>query len=173
MSRRDLVRKLAIPALVIFVISIIILIAKEPIRDKQYKKHLLKLNEHIGKLAQQYQDYLTTSATEINSIPVSPDVIGKIESKIHKENPTIKLYLWMSNNNEEFVFGAPSAVFTRLNQGYDKHEQKIINEGYYMDRNDFLVKLVDLHKEIDFTEFNTETKNEEKTYYRRVFKDSR
>ena len=173
MSRRDLVRKLAIPALVIFIISIIILIAKEPIRDKQYKKHLLKLNEHIGKLAQQYQDYLTTSATEINSIPVSPDVIGKIESKIHKENPTIKLYLWMSNNNEEFVFGAPSAVFTRLNQGYDKHEQKIINEGYYMDRNDFLVKLVDLHKEIDFTEFNTETKNEEKTYYRRVFKDSR
>jgi hypothetical protein len=173
MKRRDLVRKLAVPALIIFVVSIIGLIVEQPIRKSNYKEHINKLNIHIGKLSQTYQDYLTTTAREINSIPVSPEIIGKIESKVHKENPAVKIYLWMSDVNGRFLFGAPSAVFSRLNQGYNKHEETIIKEGYYMDRSDFLIKLVDLHKEINFAEFNAPTMNNDKTYYWRVYDESR
>jgi hypothetical protein len=173
MRRRDLVRKMAIPAAIILFVSIIGLILAAPIRNTLYKRHIQKLNAHIEELTENYQDYLTDTAQQINTIPVDPEIISTIQSKVLKEHPTIKLYLWMSDARGDFLFGAPSAVFTRLNQGFDRYYETIKNEGYYMDRNDFLIKLVDLHDHIDFTEFESPTMDKDKTYWYRVYREER
>ena len=172
MSRRKLIRKLVIPAIAVFVVSIIILILELPITKSLYKTYIKNLESHISKLTEQYQDYLTTTAKEIKSIPVAPDAIGKIQSKILKEEPSIKLYLWMNDVSGEFIFGSPTAVFKRINQGFDRYKETILAEGFYMDRNDFLIKLVDLHKYVDFTEFNSAVKNKDELYLWREYNES-
>jgi len=171
MKRRQLICKLVIPAIIVFVFSIIIILSESPIEKAKYRENLYNLENHIAKLTQHYQNYLSTTTQEIKSIPVSPDIIGKIQSKILKDEPTVKLYLWMSDVNGEFVFGTPTAVFKRFNQAFNRYEETILTEGYFMDRNDFLIKLVDLHEYVDFTEFNNIKDNDE-FYWWREYKES-
>jgi hypothetical protein len=59
----------------------------------------------------------------------------------------------MSNPEGTFIFGVPYPVFERLNKSYNKHQDVIEADGYYVDRNDFLLKLVHRHEGIKFSQF--------------------
>jgi hypothetical protein len=59
----------------------------------------------------------------------------------------------MSNPEGKFILGVPYPVFERLNKSYDKYRDVIEADGYYVDRNDFLLKLVHRHEEIRFSQF--------------------
>jgi len=173
MNRKTLVRKLAIPALVIFIFSIIGLIFEQPIRKAQNKKRTETLNEHIAMLTIRFQDFLNATAKQITGIPVDAHLVGKFQSDLLKDNPSLKLYLWLSDVNGNFIFGAPAAVFLKLNKGFEMHRDKILSEGYYMDQNDFLMKLVDLHDLVDFSEFVPKEMDKEKSYWWRTYRESR
>lgn len=153
MDRRKIIRRIAQIAGIVFIISLIGLLMQFPYRSWHYNKHLYQLNEHLDALTSTYQDYLSSTAQKIRSLPVAPEIISEIQSKFLQERQNIKFYLWMSDIKGEFIFGVPSAVFSQMNVAFDKYRETIEKDGSYIDRNDFLAKLVDKHAEIDFSEF--------------------
>ena len=73
----------------------------------------------------------------------------------------------MSNQHGEFIFGVPAQIFAKLNAGFDKNSDLITRDGYYKDRNDFLMKLVDKHDNIDFSDRALSEQDGPKYYYDR------
>jgi len=171
MSRKKLIGKLAIPAAIIFVVSILVLITQIPYRNSQAEKREKILKNHVSSLTQQYQKYLTETATRIASVPVDPKIIGDTQSKILQEKPQIKLYLWMIDNNGEFVFGSPATTFSKINTAYDKYKDSIESDGHFLNRNEFLESLITYHNNIDFSEFESKTVFKNQNYRWRFFKE--
>lgn len=173
MKKNILVKRLAIPGGIVFIVSVLGLLIIQPLRDANYRRHVKRLNNRIATLTMRYQDYLFTLAGAIKQLPVDPSTLTEIQSKMMEENPNVQSYLWMSSDQGEFVFGAPSAVFLRMNQGYDRYQEVIQSDGYYMDRDDFLEKLVDKHDAIDFSEFATPAMDANQYYEFRVYDENR
>jgi len=172
MNRKKLVRNMAIPVAVVLIVSITILICQLPFRSWQYKKHTTALNDHINELTSEYQNYLSTVAEEIKNMPVDPHIIGEIQSKLLKDYQRIKLYLWMSDTQGDFVFGAPSTVFSKLNIGFDLHKDVIDKDGHFVDRDQFLLTLVNHHNNIDFSEFQDRGVPKRSQYKYRFYKEA-
>jgi hypothetical protein len=124
-----------------------------------YKEHVAELNAHLTELTQKSQADLTEIAGKIAGIETGgiaeSRVVAELQSAFLRDNQNIdqaKKYLWMSNQRGEFIFGVPAQVFAKLNAGFDKNSDIINRDGHYKDRNDFLMKLVDKHDNIDFSD---------------------
>ncbi len=159
MNKKKLIRKMAIPAAIVFAISIVALLLFEgPVESRMYKQHVARLNAHLAELTQKNQAALAEIAGKIGVIESggigASRVVAELQSEFLRENQKVgqaKKYLWMSNQNGEFIFGVPTQVFARLSEGFDRNRDMILKDGYYKDRNDFLMKLVDRHDNIDFS----------------------
>ena len=81
MDRIKLIRKLAIPSAIIFVVSILVLLSNIPYRNFQNEKRIEKLNSHITNLKQQYQKYLTETAAKISSVSVEQKIISDTKDR--------------------------------------------------------------------------------------------
>ena len=153
MDRKKLIVKMALIGLVVFLIAssgrIFELVHKETIREELTGKR----KNLITELGREYQKYLNETAAKIRQLPIDQHLINQIASDVLKKSPVTKLYLWMSNPEGKFIFGVPYPVFERLNKSYDKYRDVIDTDGYYVDRNDFLLKLVHRHEEIRFSQF--------------------
>jgi len=153
MERKKLIVRMALIGIVVFLIAsagrILEVVHNESIREE------LKRNwkNQMTNLGREYQDYLNETAAKIRQLPIDQLLINQITSDVLKKSPVTKLYLWMSNPKGEFIFGVPYPVFERLNKSYDKYKDVIEADGYYVDRNDFLLKLVHRHEEIKFSQF--------------------
>lgn len=175
MNKKKLIRKMAIPAAIIFVISIIALLLIEgPLESRMYQEHVATLNAHLADLTQKNQAELAEIAGKIGALPTGEisgsRVIADLQSEFLRENQKVgeaKKYLWMSAPNGEFIFGVPASVFARLNEGFDRNKEIIGRDGYYKDRNDFLMKLVDRHDDIDFSDRVPSEQEGAKYYYGR------
>jgi hypothetical protein len=159
MNKKKLIRKMAIPAAAIFVISIIVLLFKRPVENNLYQKHVARLNEHIAALTQENQKYLAEIAKKIAAAGsgdlAASRAVADLQSEFLLENQKLnqaRKYLWMSNQRGEFIFGVPAPVFAKLNDGFDKNREIIIADGHYKDRDDFLTRLIDKHEDIDFSD---------------------
>ncbi|MCI0695494.1 zinc ribbon domain-containing protein [candidate division KSB1 bacterium] len=160
MNKKKLIRKMAIPAAVIFIISIVVLLLFEgPVEQRLYKEHVAELNAHLAELTEKSQADLAEIAGKIAAIETGEigesRVVAELQSEFLRDNQNIdqaKKYLWMSNQRGEFIFGVPVQVFAKLNAGFDKNSDIINRDGHYKDRNDFLMKLVDKHDNIDFSD---------------------
>ncbi|MCU0644835.1 MAG: zinc ribbon domain-containing protein [bacterium] len=155
MNQTKIIRKIVFPALIIFIVSIGIILCQFPYRNSQDKKRVEKLKNHSSALTRKYQAYLTSTAQKIKAIPVDQRIISEIQTEILQESSGTKLFLWMSDTNGEFVFGVPPVVFDQFNSAFDKYSDVIQKDDYYQGRNDFLMKLIDKHNEIDFSEFGS------------------
>ncbi len=172
MNQRKIIRKTALPSLIVFLISIGIIFCQFPYRSWQNKKRIQRLNNHSAGLTKKYQSYLTTTSKKIKAIPVDHRIISEIQSEILQQNSEEKLYLWMSDVNGEFVFGVPPVVFNQLNSAFDKYSSVIQKDDYYRDRNDFLMKLIDKHDKIDFSEFASTVPPGDLNYQWRFYKEA-
>jgi hypothetical protein len=160
MNKKKLIRKMAVPAAIIFVLSIVMLLLFDgPIESRMYESRVAQLNAHLTTLTQKSQTELTEIAGKIAALATAEisasRVVAELQSEFLRENQKIgqaKKYLWMSNQRGEFVFGVPTQIFAKLNAGFDKNSDLIAQDGYYKDRNDFLMKLVDKHDRIAFAD---------------------
>lgn len=163
MERKKLIVKMALIGIVIFLIAGIGRIL-EVVHNESIKKDLTSKRKNlVTDLSKEYQKYLNETAAQIRQLPVDRNLINQITSDVLKKGPVTKIYLWMSNPEGRFIFGVPYPVFDRLNKSYDKHQDVIEADGYYVDRNDFLLKLVHRHDEINFSQFEARVlKNDRK-----------
>jgi len=155
MNRKKLINKMILAAVVIFIISGAVCIYENSYNMSEERSKIDMKNKKIAQLTEQYQKYLDETAAKINEVTINRNVLSQIKSEIFKRMPKTKLYLWMSNVNGEFVFGVPAPVFIRLNKGFDKYRSIIEKDGVYVERNDFLLKLVDKHNDVKFSQFET------------------
>ena len=153
MDRKRLIVKMALIGIAVFLIATIGRIS-EVVHKESIKKELTSKRENlVTYLGKEYQKYLNETADKIRQLPVDRNLINQITSDVLKKSPVTKLYLWMSNPEGNFIFGVPYPVFDRLNKSYDKHREVIDADGYYVDRNDFFLNLVQTAYEIRFSEF--------------------
>ncbi len=160
MSKKKLIRKMAVPAASAFVISVITLLVFEgPIEHTWYKEHVARLDAHMSKLAEASQTELTQIAGRIAATGAADigasRAAAELQSELLRENQKVgqaKRYLWMSTQRGDFIFGVPAQVFAKLNEGFDKNSETIVRDGHYKDRNDFLMKLVDQHDRVSFSD---------------------
>jgi hypothetical protein len=173
MNKKKLIRKMAVPAASIFIISIIVLLFEEPVENRMYERHKANLNAHISELTQKNQTALTEIAGKIAALTTEETsasrVVAELQSEFLRENQAVgqaKKYLWMSNQRGEFIFGLPGHVFAKLNEGFDQNRDLINRDGYYKDRNDFLTKLVDVYDYISFSNRGlSEQEGQRRGYY--------
>lgn len=150
MDRKKLVKRLILGAVIVFLASGAVNIFEIFYHDSIRASRDKEKSERIAKLTESYQKYLDETAAKITGVSIDPGLLSRIKSDVFGKMPNAKLYLWMSDTEGNFLFGVPAPVFSRLNKGFDKFRGVIESDGYYLDRNDFLVKLVDRHKEVKF-----------------------
>ncbi len=157
MNRRKLIRKMATPAVIIFIVSLIVVLLEIPLQKKRDEAHKEEFKKYFSTFMEQNRTYLKGIAGKIKSLPVNQVVINELQSEYmveHQRNDISIKYLWMSDVNGNFLFGTPKESFEILNNGYDKYLNVIKIDDYYRSRNDFLIKLIDMHNKIDFAEFD-------------------
>ena len=156
MNRKKLIKRLALPAGIIAVVSIVVLIALIPINNGRYQTHKEEFQKYITSFMEQNKAYVKEIAGKIKSLPVDPALVNELQAEYmvdHQKSSQPKKYLWMSSMDRNFLFGVPSANFQKLNNAFDKYQTTIKDDDFYRDRNDFLAKLVDRENDVDFSQF--------------------
>ncbi len=159
MNKKNLIKKMALPAAIVFVVCIGVIIGQVPYWNNKFKRHQEKLNGHIANVTEQNHQYLTATAEKIGAIAATPQdlidnrLIKEIQSELlleHQKPDQAKRYLWMSGKNGEFIFGAPSSPFVQPNKAYYANEESIKKEGLYSHRDEFLMDIIDQLDKMDF-----------------------
>ncbi len=164
---------MALTAIVVIILAGSVSIFEIVYDNLMERKMEKKRNKKISELTQEYQKYLDGVAATIAQEPVNQNLISQVNSYVFNKSPQTNLYLWMNDNKGEFVFGVPSADFTRLNKAFDKSRASIEKEGYYVDRNDYLLKtvgerekerLIRFGEDVQLTDFSFHTGYRSGTY---------
>src|SRR5262249_40327894 len=75
-------------------------------------------------------------------------LVSEIESHYFEEAAGGPLYVWAMDTKGEFQFGVPHAAFSKVNAVYDSEVTPRLKEGVFLDRQTFLMNLVDDSDEI-------------------------
>ena len=92
--------------------------------------------------------YLDELAKRIERLPVDPALVSEIESRYFEEQASGSFYVWAMDVKGEFQFGVPQAAFSKVNAVYDSEVTPRLKEGVLLDRQTFLMSLVDDSDEI-------------------------
>jgi hypothetical protein len=92
--------------------------------------------------------YLAELAKRVTKLPVDPTLVSEIESRYFEERTKGPLYVWAMDTKGEFQFGVPRAAFDKVNAVYDSEVTPRLKEGVFLDRQTFLMSLVDDSDEI-------------------------
>jgi hypothetical protein len=166
MNKRILIRRLAIPAAIIAALSIAVLLAFIPINNARFERHKEEFKKYSNAFMEQNTKYLKDLALKIRSVQPDPALINELQAEYlveHQKSDQPKRYLWMATVNGDFLFGVPAEDFQKLNDAFDKYQERIKTDEFYRDRNDFLDKLIDRSRSIDLTQFE-KTDRDERRY---------
>jgi hypothetical protein len=92
--------------------------------------------------------YLAELAGRIDKLPVDPTLLGEIESHYFEEQASGPFYVWAMDTKGDFQFGVPQSAFSKVNAVYDSEVVPRLKEGFFLDRQTFLMSLVDDSDEI-------------------------
>ena len=126
MNKKNFIKKMIVPTVIVFTLSLLILIVQYPIKDALYQNHKNEFNKYYLSFNEHNNDLLKQIAGSIKSLPVDTLIVNKIDSTclinpLKLERP--QKYIWMSSINGNFIFGAPDADFQKLNDEYDAAKQ--------------------------------------------------
>jgi hypothetical protein len=98
------------------------------------------------------RSYLAEVAKRMSKLPVDPTLAGEIESRYFEEQADGPFYVWAMDAKGDFAFGVPQSAFRKLNTLYDREVTPRLKEGVLLDRQTFLLSLVDHSDEIGTAE---------------------
>jgi hypothetical protein len=87
--------------------------------------------------------YLAELATRIERLPVDATLVNEIESRYYEEQAAGPFYVWAMDTRGNFLFGVPRSAFSKVNAVYDQEVTPRLKEGVFLDRQTFLLNLVD------------------------------
>jgi Double zinc ribbon len=92
--------------------------------------------------------YLAELAKRIGRLPVDATLVSEVESRFFEEQASGPFYVWAMDTRGDFAFGVPRSAFDKLNAVYDREVTPRLKEGVFLDRQTFLMSLVDDSDEI-------------------------
>ncbi len=92
--------------------------------------------------------YLAELAKRVKQLPVDATLLSEIESRYLEERANGPFYVWAMDTTGGFSFGVPQAAFGKMNAIYDREVTPRLKEGVFLDRQSFLMSLVDDSDEI-------------------------
>jgi hypothetical protein len=92
--------------------------------------------------------YLAELAKRVNRLPVDATLVSEIESRYFEEHANGPFYVWALDTRGEFAFGVPQSAFRKVNAIYDSEVTPRLKEGIFLDRQTFLMSLIDDSDEI-------------------------
>jgi hypothetical protein len=92
--------------------------------------------------------YLAELAKRIGRLPVDATLVSEVESRFFEEQASGPFYVWAMDTRGDFAFGVPRSAFNKLNAVYDREVTPRLKEGVFLDRQTFLMSLVDDSDEI-------------------------
>jgi Double zinc ribbon len=92
--------------------------------------------------------YLGELAKRVEKLPVDPTLVSEIESRYFEEQASGPFYVWAMDTKGDFQFGVPQAAFSKVNALYDTEVTPRLKEGVFLDRQTFLMSLVEDSDEI-------------------------
>ena len=149
-NKKRILWKMALIGLAVFVISAISFGITEYL---QRRAEIRSENEWASRREEQirkYRTYLQETAKKVVKLPVDPNIVGQAQARYFEEYPHARLYLWAMDGTGQFQFGIPREAFTRLNRAYDTYQKFIEQEGRFTDRQDFLRRLIQNHRDLTF-----------------------
>jgi gas vesicle protein len=170
MERKRLIARGALIGVIVFVVTILLLLAGNRNREARWTRHKTQMADHVKELVEQYQGYLDETAKKITHLPVDPKVIGEIQVRHYRERSEAWLYVWASTNSGEFLFGVPSEAFAPLNAVFDQNRDAITRDNHYANRDQFLRTLLHDRRHIPLAEtpdaMNRAGRSEEPDWWR-------
>ena len=119
------------------------------IDHNRYQRHLEENKVRQQQRVEEARAYLAGLAKRIASLPVDPTLASEIESHYFEQRAGGPVYVWALDTKGDFVFGVPQYAFNKLNAIYDREVTPRLKEGVLLDRQSFLLGLVDDADEID------------------------
>lgn len=162
-SKSRLIKRLSFPAIVILVLCMIFPLALKYHHDNLIENHQKEFTSYLNYILHKNGEYLKGVADKIKNYSANTALLSTIQSEVlfDEQKPyASKKYIWMTDVNDNFLFGLPNGDFTSLNNLYSKYSEVIKNDGYYKSRNDFIGKLVDIQNNLDFSVFERKISRE-------------
>lgn len=162
-GKKKLIRRMATAATITLVLGVVgagvtTLITRER-RDQEFE-HFRRQRLEAVEVA---RTYLGELAQRITSVPVDPTIVGEVQARYFEDISQGARFVWATGADGAFLFGVPREDFARLNGAWDTHEASIAEEGVFVDRQDFLMRLVHLSENLDQTELSPDPADPEDT----------
>jgi hypothetical protein len=141
-SKKTLIRRIALVAAALLVAGLtgvgLSFAAAE--RDRQAREAQARRERDLR--VEQAQEELRAMAERITGVPVDANAVGEIQAAHLARVPQGERYVWAVGTDGAFLFGVPREAFARLDRLWDEHEAVLQGDGLFVDRQDFLRRLV-------------------------------
>lgn len=149
-NKKRILWKMALIGLAVFVISAVGFGLTEYLQRRAEAKSEYEWANKREEQIRKYRTYLQETAKKVVKLPVDPNIVGQAQARYFEEYPHARLYLWAMDGAGQFQFGIPREAFARMNRAYDTYQKIIEQEGRFTDRQDFLRRLVQNHRDLKF-----------------------
>jgi hypothetical protein len=156
-GKKKLLSRLAFWTGAVLVVAVVV-VALGLLNDAKERRRFSEQQEQAKKQrVESSRAYLAELAQRVDRLPVDPTLVGEIESRYFEEQAQGPFYVWAMDTKGDFAFGVPQAAFAKLNAVYDREVTPRLKEGVLLDRQTFLLSLVD-----DADDIAAETAQEDK-----------
>jgi hypothetical protein len=148
-SKKKLIRKMALFAALVLVLGLVVALFASIITRERRAQRLEERRQQRAEAVERARSDLAELAGRISAVPVDPTIVGEIQAEYFAEVPRGRRFVWGMGTGGEFLFGVPREDFARLNAAWDAHEASIVAEGVFIDRQDFLLRLIHVSDDLD------------------------
>jgi RNA polymerase subunit RPABC4/transcription elongation factor Spt4 len=149
-NKKRILWKMTLIGLAVFVISAAGLFGTDYIRRRNELRNENAWRQYREDQVRKFRSHLQETAKQVTKLPVDPNIVGQVQARYFEEYPRARLYLWAMDGSGQFQFGIPREAFARLNRAYDTYQKVIEQEGRFTDRQDFIRRLVQNHRNLTF-----------------------
>jgi hypothetical protein len=148
-NKKKLIRRMAVVASVVLVLGLVAMLLTFLITMARREERVEERRLRRAQSVEEARSYLTELAERITEVPVDATIVGEVQSKYFEEVSQGRRFVWAMGADGQLLFGVPREGFARLNAAWDTHETSILREGYFVDRQDFLHRLVHASERLD------------------------
>ena len=147
-AKKKLIYRLAFWAGVVLVVAATTAVSGLMLEDSRRDQYAEDQERAKQKRIEASRAYLAELAERVKKLPADATLVGEIESRYFEEQANGPFYVWAMDTRGEFAFGVPQSAFRKINAIYDREVTPRLKEGVFLDRQTFLMSLVDDSDEI-------------------------
>jgi hypothetical protein len=147
-AKKKLIARMAKGAGVVLALAAVVGTVAAMVELNDRRRHEEEARRLARQSVEESRAYLDDVAKRIDELPIDATLAAEIESRYFEERASGPFYVWAMDTGGAFVFGVPQPAFRKLNAIYDREVTPRLKEGVYLDRQSFLLGLIDHSDEI-------------------------